>query len=118
MFVVTDLTQFNKDGKVCLAALHTETGQCIRPMPYLSEEFCCANGVKPGTFSRANLNDLPQRPLISKMSTTLNLNLRVIAIGRYLNRFSHALPLPIWKQDSVVRLCSESFRMKLLSNAR
>ena len=48
MFLITDLTHFNKDGKVCLAAIHTETLQCIRPVPYVNLEFCRNNQALPG----------------------------------------------------------------------
>ena len=50
MYVVTDLTQFNKEKKVCLAAVHTETGECIRPMPYLTQDYCRENRVFPGSI--------------------------------------------------------------------
>lgn len=47
--IITDLTRFG-DGNpnVCTAGIDTITGECIRPMPYLSLATCKRLGILPG----------------------------------------------------------------------
>ena len=48
--IVTDITAFSNNTKVCIAGIQQETGQCIRPMPYLEEENCRNLDIFPGTI--------------------------------------------------------------------
>lgn len=50
--VVTDLTHFTTPNSVCLAGIDVNSGECLRPLPYLSPE-ACAN-IRPGV--RVELN--------------------------------------------------------------
>lgn len=47
MYIITDLTEF-KDEKVCIAVIHSETGICIRPLPYLTLTDYDTQDLKPG----------------------------------------------------------------------
>lgn len=57
--VVTDLTKFNNQGLVCTAGTDTESGVCIRPMPYLSRDFCRDRAIVPGTLLTADFAHHP-----------------------------------------------------------
>lgn len=47
--VITDLTRFgDANPNVCIAGIDTITGECIRPMPYLTLATCKRLGVLPG----------------------------------------------------------------------
>ena len=47
--VITDLTRFSTGNpKVCTAGLDRQTGECIRPMPYLPFTECTRMGILPG----------------------------------------------------------------------
>jgi len=59
MYVITDLTQFSKDGRVCMAAVNTETGRCIRPMPYLNQDNCRENRILPGSIISGDFESVP-----------------------------------------------------------
>ena len=37
-YIVTDLTRFSNLDTVCTAVINTETGECLRPMPYLASK--------------------------------------------------------------------------------
>jgi len=47
--IVTDLTRFSEKNPniVCIAGIDKETGQCIRPMPYLKKTDCQTLGICP-----------------------------------------------------------------------
>lgn len=47
--IITDLTRFG-EGKpeVCTAGIDYNTGECIRPMPYLQSETCKQHRILPG----------------------------------------------------------------------
>lgn len=49
-YVVTDLTRFDKPDKFCIAVINTETGNCLRPIPYLSGKSCEKFNVHPGAI--------------------------------------------------------------------
>ncbi len=47
--IITDLTRFSAGNpKVCTAGIDRETGECIRPMPYLPFTECTRLGILPG----------------------------------------------------------------------
>lgn len=52
--VLTDLTRFNNEGLVCTAGIDTSSGVCIRPLPYLTRDFCRRRTIMPGTLLSAD----------------------------------------------------------------
>ena len=48
--IVTDLTRFANEQIVCLAGIEAETGQCIRPLPYLKASACQRLNIRPGSI--------------------------------------------------------------------
>ncbi len=46
--IITDLTRFSKKDIVCIAGINPESGECIRPMPYIKTERCKELGILPG----------------------------------------------------------------------
>ena len=47
--IITDLTRFSAGNPaVCIAGIHPETGECIRPWPYLRFTTCERLGILPG----------------------------------------------------------------------
>jgi len=48
--IITDLTHFENEDKVCTAGICTDTGQCIRPMPYLLSNECKRLKILPGAI--------------------------------------------------------------------
>lgn len=49
--IITDLTRFSKKNHtVCIAGIDKETGQCIRPMPYLKKADCEQLAICPGAI--------------------------------------------------------------------
>src|SRR5579863_8904161 len=47
--IITDLTRFNTEDRVCTAGTHIQSGRCIRPMPYLTGALCKKLGILPGS---------------------------------------------------------------------
>lgn len=47
-YIVTDLTRFKDDDRVCTAVVDPETGECFRPLPYLKSEVCRRLDLQPG----------------------------------------------------------------------
>lgn len=57
--VITDFTRFRAESKyVCTAGLELETLSCIRPMPYLSKEYCMNFGIRPGSIIEGFFHDV------------------------------------------------------------
>lgn len=52
--VVTDLTRFKNEEKVCIAGLCSQTAICVRPMPYLSRAYAMQSGIQPGSVLIGN----------------------------------------------------------------
>jgi hypothetical protein len=55
--IITDLTRFKKESDVCIAGINLKTGECIRPLPYISLSDCKKFNMLPGsklsgTFSK------------------------------------------------------------------
>jgi hypothetical protein len=46
--IVTDLTHFKNEDKICVAGICLENGLCVRPMPYLSKKMCRELNMLPG----------------------------------------------------------------------
>lgn len=59
--IITDLTRFNKGDDVCTAGTDTESGRCIRPMPYLKGTLCRKLGILPGAILSGDF--VPKRGL-------------------------------------------------------
>lgn len=38
--VITDLTRFSNSEIVCIAGINQETGECVRPLPYIKLAEC------------------------------------------------------------------------------
>lgn len=47
--IITDLTRFSKPEKVCIAGINVNTGECIRPLPYITFEKCKELNILPGS---------------------------------------------------------------------
>lgn len=61
--IVTDLTRFQTGGKVCTAGFDRKTGECIRPMPYLTDQKCREVNLLPGAILSGEFTKLPsERP--------------------------------------------------------
>lgn len=58
--VVTDLTSF-PDGRVCIAGIDGESGDCVRPLPYLTREACRDLGIEPGCILRGRMKRFTDR---------------------------------------------------------
>jgi hypothetical protein len=54
--IVTDLTRFGTPEKLCTAVVDPQTGQCFRPMPYLSSEQCAEFNMHPGAILEGDIN--------------------------------------------------------------
>ena len=48
--IITDLTRFSNRDILCTAGIETQTGQCIRPMPYLQTSRCKELNLLPGAI--------------------------------------------------------------------
>lgn len=57
--IVTDLTRFSKKEKVCIAGIDIDTGECIRPMPYIKYENCEKVGLIPGAIIDGTFSKTP-----------------------------------------------------------
>ena len=62
--IVTDLTRFKKDDEVCIAGIDLNTGNCIRPMPYLSPKYCRELNILPGAMLNGEFKFHPAIQLI------------------------------------------------------
>lgn len=54
--IVTDLTRFGTPEKLCTAVVDAQTGECFRPMPYLSSAKCAEFNMHPGAILEGNIN--------------------------------------------------------------
>jgi hypothetical protein len=53
--IVTDLTRFKKPDTVCTAGIDINSGECLRPMPYLSSARCAELNFQPGAILEGDL---------------------------------------------------------------
>lgn len=53
--IVTDLTRFSTNEKVCIAAIDYETGECFRPIPYIKSSRCAELNIQPGAILEGDL---------------------------------------------------------------
>jgi hypothetical protein len=59
--IITDLTRFsNKPDIVCIAGINPESGECIRPMPYIKSERCKELNILPGSVLSGNFTRPPK----------------------------------------------------------
>jgi len=60
--IITDLTRFKTGNpNVCTAGIDGETGECIRPMPYLPFTECTRLGILPGGILTGEFSPAPSR---------------------------------------------------------
>jgi hypothetical protein len=52
--IITDLTRFANQDKVCIAGINPETNESIRPMPYIQKSFCQKHNILPGAIIEAD----------------------------------------------------------------
>ncbi|MCB4758492.1 MAG: hypothetical protein LGB02_03905 [Sulfurovum sp.] len=52
--IITDLTRFSNPEIVCIAGINKDTGECIRPLPYISLVDCKRLNILPGKIIKAN----------------------------------------------------------------
>lgn len=53
--IVTDLTRFSKPETVCTAGIDINTGECLRPMPYLQSARCAELNIQPGAILEGDI---------------------------------------------------------------
>lgn len=61
-YIVTDLTRFNNPEEVCIAVIDNETGQCLRPIPYLKSQEVAELNIHPGAILSGDININPSAP--------------------------------------------------------
>ncbi|HUT46162.1 MAG TPA: hypothetical protein VMX36_07730 [Sedimentisphaerales bacterium] len=61
IIIVTDLTRFHKPEIVCTAGINEDSGECIRPMPYLALSECRRLNVLPGAKLSGDFTPSPDR---------------------------------------------------------
>ncbi|UQN42028.1 hypothetical protein [Agarivorans sp. B2Z047] len=68
--IITDLTRFSTDENVCTAVIDVQTGECLRPMPYLTSANCKELGMHPGGILKGNLtlNPVSENPHVEDAS--------------------------------------------------
>ena len=54
-YIVTDLTRFSNPEIVCSAVIDMDTGQCLRPMPYLKSDIVQNLNMHPGAILDGNI---------------------------------------------------------------
>lgn len=54
--IITDITRFKNREIVCVAGIDTESGACIRPMPYLNFGRCKELNMLPGAILSGNFS--------------------------------------------------------------
>ncbi|OYW75880.1 MAG: hypothetical protein B7Z37_11180 [Verrucomicrobia bacterium 12-59-8] len=60
--IITDYTRFKpKNPNVCIAGIDYNTGECIRPYPYLSFQEALRLGIAPGAILHGNFDLQPNR---------------------------------------------------------
>lgn len=59
--IVTDLTRFRDRERVCIAGIDKDSGECIRPMPYVARSECERMNVLPGAKLRGDFTPSPGR---------------------------------------------------------
>ncbi len=58
-YIVTDLTRFGTPDKVCTAVVDTETGVCLRPIPYLTSANVQELNMHPGALLSGEITKKP-----------------------------------------------------------
>jgi len=57
--IVTDLTRFNYEEEVCTAVVDLDSGECLRPRPYLKTAKCAKLNMHPGAILEGNFTIQP-----------------------------------------------------------
>jgi len=57
--IVTDLTRFSNEDIVCIAGIDIESGECIRPLPYLNISDCKRLNILPGAILSGIFKPIP-----------------------------------------------------------
>lgn len=64
--IITDVTRFASGGKLCVAGIDVDSGDCIRPMiagpghpDYLTHDKCQEHDILPGTVLTGKFADIP-----------------------------------------------------------
>ena len=55
--VVTDLTRFSNQDILCTAGIDVDSGQCIRPLPYLNANRCKELNMLPGAILTGHFSE-------------------------------------------------------------
>lgn len=58
--IITDLTRFSNQEIVCIAGIDLNSGQCIRPMPYLPTSECKRLNILPGTILKGKFTPVSE----------------------------------------------------------
>ena len=58
--IITDLTRFSNKQIVCTAGVDLTTGQCVRPMPYLTTSECKRFNIFPGAIIKGEFTPVQQ----------------------------------------------------------
>lgn len=61
IIIITDLTRFHNPKIVCTAGIDEDSGECIRPMPYLALSECQRLNVLPGAKLSGDFTPSPDR---------------------------------------------------------
>jgi hypothetical protein len=61
IIIITDLTRFRNPEIVCIAGIDEDSGECIRPMPYLALSKCQRLNVLPGAKLSSDFTPSPDR---------------------------------------------------------
>ena len=61
IIIVTDLTRFHNPEIVCTAGIDGDSGECIRPMPYLKLSECQRLNILPGAKLSSDFTPSPDR---------------------------------------------------------
>ena len=59
--IITDLTRFRDQTKVCVAGIDPRTGDCIRLQPYPKAQWCEKHKIFPGTIVKGDFKVCPER---------------------------------------------------------
>ena len=55
-YIVTDLTRFKAGSDdVCTAVINMDTGQCLRPIPYLTSKNVQELNMQPGAILKGDI---------------------------------------------------------------
>lgn len=79
--IVTDLTRFKNKDIVCIAGIDNESGQCIRPLPYVPITACKRLNIWPGTILEGDF--VPDQGRGNPHSEDMRYNGNLRPVGNY-----------------------------------